>query len=78
MKKGLAKPGKLELAHAAIEFGEHGVEDGIFFSVGAGGRAFGGAAERRRSARTIAHRPENLPMRETPAEQLDLEIGAHV
>ncbi|SPE19036.1 hypothetical protein SBA5_190013 [Candidatus Sulfotelmatomonas gaucii] len=28
---------QLELAHAAVEFGEHGFEDGIFFGVGAGG-----------------------------------------
>ena len=33
----LGKARQLELAHAAIEFGEHGFEDGIFFGIGAGG-----------------------------------------
>ena len=42
MKKGFAKPGSWSWAHAAVELGEHGLEDGVFFGVGAGG--LGGGA----------------------------------
>ena len=35
----LGKALQLQLAHAAVELGEHGLEHGIFFGVGAGVRA---------------------------------------
>ena len=33
----LGESRQLQLAHAAVELGEHGIENGIFFGVGAGG-----------------------------------------
>ena len=46
-EEGLFEVFELKLAHAAIHLGEHSLEDGVFFSVGAGGLrgARGGCGE---------------------------------
>ena len=41
MKNGLATVLQLQLGFAAVELGEHGLEDGVFFGVGAGGLGCG-------------------------------------